>query len=128
MNREAIGSFLFIGGFEGRCSTVDGGDCAICNGFGGRAEGEAANFRGVTGAGGAATDKVRGPDDGGAGSIDCRLYVTVLTVTRLLVGLEGPGAGGFKLGELASMRCCLGGSIRAVYIELRSFVASLLVF
>jgi len=58
--------------------------------------------------------------------MDGRLYVTVLTVTRLL---EGPGDGPVRLGELCGMRCRLGGGrIRAANIELRSLVASLFVF
>jgi len=49
MNREAMGSFLFIEGLLGRCSPVDGG-CTIGEGFDERAEGgEAANFGGVAG-------------------------------------------------------------------------------
>lgn len=48
MNREAMGSFLFIEGLIGRCSPVDGG-CTIGEGFDERAGGEVANFGGVAG-------------------------------------------------------------------------------
>lgn len=55
--------------------------------------------------------------------------MTVLTVTRLLVDLEGPGPGPVRLDELCGMRCRLGGGrMRAVNIELRSLVVSLFVF
>jgi hypothetical protein len=57
MNREAIGSFLFIGGFNGRCSPMDGG-CTIGRGFDERAEGEVANL-----GGGASAETGGWPDD-----------------------------------------------------------------
>lgn len=60
MNREAIGSFLFIGGLNGRCSPVDGG-CTVGRGFAGRAGGgEAADFR----VAGVETDGVGGRPNG----------------------------------------------------------------
>lgn len=37
MKREVMGSFLFMGDFNGRCSPLEGGDCAVSDGFGGRA-------------------------------------------------------------------------------------------
>jgi len=52
-----MGSFLFIGDFNGRCS-LEGGDCVVCDEFGGRAE--AADFWGVKGAGETGPDGVRG--------------------------------------------------------------------
>lgn len=38
MKREVIGPFLFIGGINGRCSPLEGGDCVDCDGFGWRTE------------------------------------------------------------------------------------------
>jgi hypothetical protein len=71
MNREAIGSFLFIVGLDGRCSPVGGG-FTFGRGLIGRAGGgEAANFE----VAGADADGVGGRPDGsgGAGRIDGRL-------------------------------------------------------
>jgi hypothetical protein len=52
-----MGSFLFIGGLNGRCSPMDGG-CTIGKGFDERAGGEVANL------GGGASAETRGwPDD-----------------------------------------------------------------
>jgi hypothetical protein len=48
-----MGSFLFIGDLNVRCS-LEGGDCVVCDEFG--AQAEAANFGGVTGAGEAGPD------------------------------------------------------------------------
>lgn len=132
IKREVMGSFLFIGGFNSRCSPLEGGDCAVCDVFGGQVTGsllftgyfngccspleegecaicdgfggrtEAADFRGVTGAGGAESAEVGGgPDDwGAAAEIEGRLYATVLTVTKLLLEPGGPGADLIRLDEL----------------------------